>query len=327
METHEILRYPKNTVAILSGLTKVVVLMDNNDYIPMKLSRNTWIRTSWCDESRDAIWHLKPFSPDEVRAMPPMLYVFSGPPEDSEEDQKNRVARSMLEAIAIDQDWMNKVRDSMSASLSAAKKRAENLMDFGDAIRALKRGKRAARTGWNGKGMWVSLSGPTRNGTPLSRSIPADLFWSENNRAYAESRGGTATVLPCFTMRTADGSILMGWLASQTDMLAEDWYVLDEDRAYQETVARADGDASSSGMVGGLHSDVRSPVTEIKPPEGAVAVFNGGRSAIDVDDGCYRLKNYVLGEWLISCNWFREAVEVLSLLPKDPNMAARTRIA
>lgn len=33
-------------------------------------------------------------------------------------------------------------------------------------------------------------------------------------------------VLPCITMKTADNAILMGWLASQTDMLAEDWAIV-----------------------------------------------------------------------------------------------------
>lgn len=91
-------------------------------------------------------------------------------------------------------------------------------MDFGDALRALKDGHKVARQGWNGKGMWLSISGPAG-----AREIPSGAFWSDNNRKYAEACGGTAKVLPCITMRTATGEILMGWLASQTDMLAEDW--------------------------------------------------------------------------------------------------------
>lgn len=94
-------------------------------------------------------------------------------------------------------------------------------MDFGDAIRALKAGKRVARSGWNGKGMWLSLSGLG------VRSIPYTSFWSNNNADYARSQeDGHAEVLPCITMKTATGEILMGWLASQTDMLAEDWEVV-----------------------------------------------------------------------------------------------------
>lgn len=95
-------------------------------------------------------------------------------------------------------------------------------MNFGQALEALKAGGRIAREGWNGKGMWLSLSGPLEG-----RYIGNESFWSANNAAYAASQPNcTAKVLPCITMKTADGSILMGWLASQTDMLAEDWLAL-----------------------------------------------------------------------------------------------------
>ena len=92
---------------------------------------------------------------------------------------------------------------------------------FGDAIVALKAGHRVARAGWNGKGMWLSLSGPMPG-----RAIAAENFWSSNNSEYARANGGSATVLPCITMKVATGEILMSWLASQTDMLAEDWCVV-----------------------------------------------------------------------------------------------------
>ncbi|PTB28884.1 hypothetical protein C9I56_11255 [Paraburkholderia caribensis] len=93
--------------------------------------------------------------------------------------------------------------------------------DFGFALFALKQGKRVARAGWNGKGMWLALS---CNG---AREVPAANFWAPPNREYAEANGGKATVLPSITMKTATGEILMGWLASQTDMLAEDWTVIE----------------------------------------------------------------------------------------------------
>ena len=95
-------------------------------------------------------------------------------------------------------------------------------MTFGLALEALKAGKKVARAGWNGKGMWLSLSGPG------GRHIAAEDFWSKHNWDYAKSQpDGRATVLPCITMKTATGEILMGWLASQTDMLAEDWTLVE----------------------------------------------------------------------------------------------------
>ena len=95
-------------------------------------------------------------------------------------------------------------------------------MSFGEAIEALKAGQRVCRSGWNGKGMWLSLSGGM-----VGRMVQADQFWSQANHDYAESQGGKARVLPCITMKTATGEILMGWLASQTDMLADDWMIVE----------------------------------------------------------------------------------------------------
>lgn len=93
-------------------------------------------------------------------------------------------------------------------------------LSFGLALEALKKGKRVARAGWNGKGMWLALS---CDGT---REVPAANFWAMPNREFAEANGGKATVLPSITMKTATGEILMGWLASQTDMLADDWQII-----------------------------------------------------------------------------------------------------
>jgi hypothetical protein len=77
---------------------------------------------------------------------------------------------------------------------------------FGDALAALKTG-RVARAGWNGKGMWLTL---IRAGN-----------------AMHTSRHGGFDMLDCIGMKTADGKMCPGWLASQTDLLAEDWEVLD----------------------------------------------------------------------------------------------------
>lgn len=96
-------------------------------------------------------------------------------------------------------------------------------LDFGEALRALKAGHRVARTGWNGKNMWLALSGPLEG-----RRIPAANFCSPRNAEYAaQTIDGSANVLPCITMKTAAGDIQMGWLASQADMLAEDWFVIE----------------------------------------------------------------------------------------------------
>ncbi|WP_345820157.1 DUF2829 domain-containing protein [Methylobacterium fujisawaense] len=99
-------------------------------------------------------------------------------------------------------------------------------LTFGQALEQLKDGDRIAREGWNGKGMWLALSGPL-----AGREIAAESFWSKPCSEFACLNGGSATVLPCINMKTATGEILMGWLASQTDMLAEDWMVVPADAA------------------------------------------------------------------------------------------------
>lgn len=98
-----------------------------------------------------------------------------------------------------------------------------DVMTFGLAIEALKRGKRVARAGWNGKGMWLLLVPGTpeatlREGTPYAKAL---------------SPGHTSCeILPHIDMWTTNASgrraMLPGWLASQTDMLAEDWAVIED---------------------------------------------------------------------------------------------------
>ena len=94
-------------------------------------------------------------------------------------------------------------------------------MDFGSAIRCMQKGLKVARKGWNGKNMWLCI--PLVDGP---KEIPATGIWGKPNAEYAEENGGTVKVMPYITMKTADGSIVMGWLASQTDMLSEDWVVV-----------------------------------------------------------------------------------------------------
>jgi hypothetical protein len=95
-------------------------------------------------------------------------------------------------------------------------------LTFGAALEALKGGAKVARAGWNAEGMWISLSGSTTQ----PRNIAYENFWSKNASEWARTEnGGGAEVLPCILMKTVDDRILMGWLASQSDMLAEDWLI------------------------------------------------------------------------------------------------------
>lgn len=77
-------------------------------------------------------------------------------------------------------------------------------MNFGEALEALKTGKKIAREGWNGKGMWLVL-------------IPA------GNAMF-----GGYDMQDCIGMKTGQGNMQPGWLASQSDMLSNDWTILEE---------------------------------------------------------------------------------------------------
>ena len=93
------------------------------------------------------------------------------------------------------------------------------MMDFGDAIRLLKQGRKLARAGWNGKGMWIALTpGSTFQ---MEYAKPGHAAYHRANEIA--TAGGEITLLPHIDMRAADGTMVIGWLASQTDMLAEDW--------------------------------------------------------------------------------------------------------
>lgn len=93
-------------------------------------------------------------------------------------------------------------------------------MTFGEALEALKKGKRISREGWNGKGMFLFL-------LPAGDGIPTTAIHDPVLREVIESEvgGDTFDALGSIRMFTADKKVLTGWLASQTDMLSEDWTV------------------------------------------------------------------------------------------------------
>ncbi|MBQ7875110.1 MAG: DUF2829 domain-containing protein [Oscillospiraceae bacterium] len=95
-------------------------------------------------------------------------------------------------------------------------------MDFGKAIEALKQGEKVARRGWNGKGMFLWL----KPAAEIKKEWCKDPILAE----LAEENGGTIHALGTICMFTHDSSgrkaILTGWLASQSDMLLEDWEIV-----------------------------------------------------------------------------------------------------
>lgn len=88
-------------------------------------------------------------------------------------------------------------------------------MKFGEALEAVKEGKLIARSGWNGKGMFVFQRPEDWLSTDMIvnkvKSLP-DSFKKYVNDYY--------------DIKDANDNIVNGWLASQSDMLADDWMVV-----------------------------------------------------------------------------------------------------
>ncbi|PTR07908.1 uncharacterized protein DUF2829 [Novosphingobium sp. GV055] len=84
-------------------------------------------------------------------------------------------------------------------------------MNFGEAIATMRQGpKRVARQGWNGKGMFIYL-------------VPAASYPAQ--RGAAKAWAGEDAMIPYreyIAMSTAQGDVVP-WVASQTDILADDW--------------------------------------------------------------------------------------------------------
>lgn len=95
-------------------------------------------------------------------------------------------------------------------------------MDFSEALKLLKQGKKLAREGWNGKGMWIALT----PGSDFDAAFAKDGH-AAKHRSDELGAKGPISLLPHIDMRSADGSMVVGWLASQTDLLADDWQVSD----------------------------------------------------------------------------------------------------
>ena len=90
---------------------------------------------------------------------------------------------------------------------------------FGQAVGSLKRGFKVARKGWNGKGMWLWLKQETM--------VKSEWCHDPALKAIADQNGGEIHALGTICIKTDDNKILTGWLASQTDMLSEDWVLVD----------------------------------------------------------------------------------------------------
>ena len=119
-----------------------------------------------------------------------------------------------------------------------------NNMNFGQALENLKQGKRIARQGWNGKNMFLWLK--------PAATIKSEWCKDPLLKELCDNNGGEIEALGTICMKTADNKILTGWLASQTDMLSEDWVIVGEENVnyVEDTIVHVDEDDFDDFFVG-----------------------------------------------------------------------------
>lgn len=85
-------------------------------------------------------------------------------------------------------------------------------MNFGEALNKAKEGKRIARAGWNGKNQFIFLA------TGVDFNVPSFSFDASEY-----------DVMDSMAIKTTNNVIQVGWLASQSDMLSNDWEVVSDE--------------------------------------------------------------------------------------------------
>lgn len=91
-----------------------------------------------------------------------------------------------------------------------------NMGDFGQAVQALKYGKKVSRSGWNGVNMFLYLAYPKHKDGRINEAIMFNHSFTNVNHN-----------LDNFIVMKTAGNTLVPWLASQTDMLAQDWGIVE----------------------------------------------------------------------------------------------------
>ncbi len=141
---------------------------------------------------------------------------------------ENKLVKSLTKDGDIADAWASAYMDRQDWEIAQG-------LDFGWAICALKAGKLVTRAGWNGKGMFLFVRPDdelTTGFIPKVKSLPQAVKDYIDKHVDDKQNPGEEGITPVkFTaylcMKAADGSIVNGWLASQTDMLAEDWQLFE----------------------------------------------------------------------------------------------------
>ncbi len=112
--------------------------------------------------------------------------------------------------ITIDQDKYDRLIIIQDRYNQLIKK--EDIFDFGKAIQYLKQGKKLQREGWNGKNQYIELASNISYKNSKDEIVNVEL----------KAIGNMAIAF------VGTSGVQLGWLASQADMLAEDWKIVNE---------------------------------------------------------------------------------------------------
>ena len=135
------------------------------------------------------------------------------------EERALNAAESVAEHNGLSEEVKNLLRTqyvAAAAEESALHEGEEGT--FGQAVESLKSGRKVARKGWNGKGMFLWLK-------PFTM-VKSEWCKDPMLKDIADRNGGEIEALGTICMKTADNKILTGWLASQTDILSCDWVLV-----------------------------------------------------------------------------------------------------
>ena len=103
-------------------------------------------------------------------------------------------------------------------------------LNFGQAIEALKQGKKVQRTGWNGKGLFVFMQVPSsinREIVPKMQSLPQSVKDEFERRFNDPNEQIDAIYYDNQLALVNPSNLITGWAPSVSDSLATDWIVLD----------------------------------------------------------------------------------------------------
>ena len=110
----------------------------------------------------------------------------------------------------VDGRWDAAIEEETTCCGDTCENEPTTKLDFGAAIRAVKRGERIAREGWNGKGQYVELAKNVSYISPDNELVnPDHIAFGNAVLAFVGTSG-----------------VQLGWLASQADLLAEDWMIV-----------------------------------------------------------------------------------------------------